>query len=228
MQKCIVQKAIVDLKSEPKEEAPLESQLLLGDPVYLIKEQGEWAYAAAPEQLRFRKELGWHPYPGWVEKAALTPVDTLPKLPSPPQLDRDKIIIDAHHFLGLPYLWGGRSKKAVDCSGLIHLLFRTQNICIPRDAHDQYLKSQKIDERELLPGDLLFFTPIDKPERVTHVLLYQDKESCIESASSGKGVRIFPLKFMAARIKKEGYHLGFGRWLRDCSQEHALEPRGQY
>lgn len=223
MRACLVQKAIVDLKSEPKEEAPLESQLLLEEPVFLIKEQGEWAYVAAPEQPRFRKELGWHPYPGWVKKTALTSVATFPKLPSfPPPLNRERIITEAHQFLGLPYLWGGRSKKAVDCSGLIHLLFRAQNICIPRDAHDQYLKCQKIKESELLPGDLLFFTPIDKPERVTHVLLYQDKESCIESSSSGKGVRIFPLKRMAARVNKDSYSLSFGRWRRDFSQEHAL------
>jgi hypothetical protein len=41
------------------------------------------------------------------------------------------------HFLGAPYLWGGRSPEGVDCSGLVQALARSQGLSLPRDSGDQ-------------------------------------------------------------------------------------------
>lgn len=188
----------------------LETQLLKNEPVVIHKEEEEWFYVAAPEQARFRKELGWHPYPGWMRRSAITLLPELP--PRPPvkaTLDRKRIITDAITYLGVPYLWGGRSKKGVDCSGLVNLLYRAQGILIPRDAQDQCLKSARIEHKDLLPGDLVFFTPQSKPERVTHVALYIDSHRCIEAPESGKLVSYLPSEKLAERTQK--YTLSYGK-----------------
>jgi len=65
----------------------------------------------------------------------------------------------AQEFLGVPYLWGGRSESGIDCSGLIQLVYLLHGVNIPRDASQQELffekKSDTIDDA--LPGDVFFF-----------------------------------------------------------------------
>lgn len=108
----------------------------------------------------------------------------------PKTLCRTTLVSEAKRFLGAPYLWGGRSFPlknsicSVDCSGLINLLYRAQGIIIPRNAHDQYLKSQPISS--LLPGDPLFLA---KEKRVSHVLLKLDDTTFLESPETGKNIR---------------------------------------
>jgi len=45
---------------------------------------------------------------------------------------------DLNIFLNSPYLWGGKTKFGIDCSGLSQIYFRTKNKFIDRDAKDQY------------------------------------------------------------------------------------------
>lgn len=116
--------------------------------------------------------------------------------PLPFSLSRDTLLQDAYSFLGMPYLWGGRGRfmrgaiSSVDCSGLINLLYRGQGVVIPRDAHDQYLKSRKIPPSSLLPGDTIYLAKKEKPERMTHVVLYLGGNRFLEAPESGKNVRI--------------------------------------
>ncbi len=84
-----------------------------------------------------------------------------------------KIVRTGRQFLGLPYLWGGTSSKAFDCSGFVQTVFKMNHIQLPRDANQMALWGRKIDPGEsfenLNPGDLLFFGP--KPGKITHVAL---------------------------------------------------------
>lgn len=75
----------------------------------------------------------------------------------------------AESFMGLRYLWGGTSTWGVDCSGLVHLSWRSQGVLLPRDAHEQadspLLEDVPLDD--VRPGDLYFFA---RPgERIYHV-----------------------------------------------------------
>ena len=43
----------------------------------------------------------------------------------------------AKRFLGIPYLWGGRSSFGFDCSGFTQMLLRARGVNMPRDADQQ-------------------------------------------------------------------------------------------
>lgn len=111
--------------------------------------------------------------------------------------DRYYLLKHACRFLGSPYLWGGRSafipsrnqKSSVDCSGFTQLLYRSQGVIIPRDAQDQYLQCKKIEFKDLLKADLIFTSERENPEIMTHVMLFNEGDSLIESCLTGGGVR---------------------------------------
>lgn len=100
------------------------------------------------------------------------------------------IMHQAGCFLQNPYLWGGRSafKKgghqmtSIDCSGLTNLLYRFQGIEIPRDAHDQRIKCQEIEFKDLQMADFVFTADIKRPERVSHVMLYKEGDVMLEAS----------------------------------------------
>jgi len=75
-------------------------------------------------------------------------------------------------FLGIPYLWGGRSSFGYDCSGFTQMLVRSRGINMPRDADLQaaWSGAEAIDRKDLRAGDLLFFgASVDK---VTHTGMF--------------------------------------------------------
>jgi len=106
------------------------------------------------------------------------------------------IISTAKLFLGVPYMWGGTSIKAVDCSGLARSVWFMNGLLLPRNAsqqakvgddidfHPDYSISETSEEFKaemkkrisyLKPGDLLFFgkrATADSKEKVSHVAIY--------------------------------------------------------
>lgn len=107
----------------------------------------------------------------------------LARLPDP-----DSIVNASLKLLGRPYLWGGTSTKAMDCSGFVQTVFRNNGYLLPRDASMQVSKGVEIDTsgflRNLRPGDLLFFGPRD--ERITHVGIYIGKLNFIHCSERVK------------------------------------------
>ncbi|CAN5422428.1 gamma-D-glutamyl-L-lysine dipeptidyl-peptidase [soil metagenome] len=83
--------------------------------------------------------------------------------------DADRLLEAARQFLGIRYLWGGTSAWGLDCSGLVHLTFRSFDVPLPRDAHDQAAAAQVHDVplADVRPGDLYFFARPGR--RIYHV-----------------------------------------------------------
>lgn len=105
------------------------------------------------------------------------------------QLNAENILKTAKTFLGIPYLWGGTSVKAVDCSGFTKSVYFLNGVLLPRDASQQVhvgeLVTDKVDFSKLQPGDLLFFGTKangNKKERATHVAIYLGDGEYIHSS----------------------------------------------
>jgi cell wall-associated NlpC family hydrolase len=78
----------------------------------------------------------------------------------------------ARRFLGLPYLWAGRSTFGFDCSGFTQMLVRSRGINMPRDADLQaaWTGVEPVERNHLKAGDLLFFGA--SPDKITHTAMY--------------------------------------------------------
>jgi cell wall-associated NlpC family hydrolase len=91
-------------------------------------------------------------------------------------------------FLGLPYLWGGRSSFGFDCSGFTQMLVRARGITMPRDADQQAAWSgvTPVERKDLQPGDLLFFGASAKS--IVHTGMYIGDGQFIQDTTNGHPV----------------------------------------
>ncbi len=101
---------------------------------------------------------------GWIQSGDVTAHPKLLTIPESIEL--------AKRFMGIPYLWGGRSSFGYDCSGFTQMLVRSRGINMPRDADVQASWSGvvQVDRKDLQPGDLLFFG--SSPQKITHTGMY--------------------------------------------------------
>lgn len=97
-----------------------------------------------------------------------------------PLQTKEEVVSTSLYFLGIPYVWGGTSSKGLDCSGLTKMVYFMHNIVLPRDASQQVLVGELVDDEgdfeKLELGDLVFFgekAVVDvSAERVVHVGIY--------------------------------------------------------
>lgn len=94
----------------------------------------------------------------------------------------------AKRFLGIPYLWGGRSSFGFDCSGFTQMLVRARGINMPRDADQQaaWKSASPVQRQALQPGDLLFFGA--SPKQITHTGMYIGDGQFIHDTTNGHPV----------------------------------------
>ena len=97
----------------------------------------------------------------------------------------DNLIIAGKRFLGFPYLWGGTSSKAMDCSGFVKTVYFLNGVVLERDASQQINHGKEIDissgYTNLQKGDLLYFGS-KQPYKVTHTGMYIGDSEFIHSS----------------------------------------------
>ncbi len=121
-------------------------------------------------------------------------------------------------WLDAPYAWGGRSAyqanlttglTSTDCSGFIHLLYCVLGINIPRNAHDQFLSCKPITGAELQLGNLIFQADVNKPDRMSHVMVYLGEDQFSDANLTDHKVvmttakRRFGKSFAAMQVQEE-------------------------
>jgi hypothetical protein len=146
---------LAPVRAEPRDDAEQVTQALRGEPLAVEETRSEWA--------RIRTA---YDYPGWIRETALggEPEGEWPGLPR-----GGDAIAEARAYLGVPYEWGGLTKRGIDCSGLVHIAYRRLGRVVPRDAHEQEAAAEPIEERYARPGDLVFLGP---PGRAHHVAFW--------------------------------------------------------
>jgi cell wall-associated NlpC family hydrolase len=100
------------------------------------------------------------------------------------------LVMNAMNFLGVPYRRGGTSAETgFDCSGFVRSMYeQTVGLVLPRRARDQAAATEKIDKKDLQPGDLVFFNTMKAS--FSHVGIYLGDNKFIHSPRSGEQVRI--------------------------------------
>ena len=93
--------------------------------------------------------------------------------------------------IGDMYLWGGTGPSRWDCSGLTQGAWAKAGVYLPHYSVAQYEQVRHIDEDELRPGDLIFWsTDPDDPGTIHHVALYLGNGRMVHAPRTGKPVQI--------------------------------------
>lgn len=108
-----------------------------------------------------------------------------------PKVKGKEIVSRAAKYKGVPYVFGGTTTKGFDCSGYVQHVFKDCKAKLPRLADEQALQGIFVTQKQLRPGDLVFFTTY--AAGASHVGIYAG-DGQFWSASSSKGVMLSSLK----------------------------------
>ena len=105
-----------------------------------------------------------------------------------------ELVVNAMGFMGVPYKRGGSSAESgFDCSGFVRAMYQqTVGLVLPRKAEQQAAATEKIEKRDLVPGDLVFFNTMRRT--FSHVGIYIGDGKFIHAPSAGKAVRVDDLR----------------------------------
>ncbi len=142
---------------------------------------------------------GWRSRRGTAPMRACTTAASSGPATSPP-LDavEPDVAATALRFLGVPYLWGGRSSLGLDCSGLVQTALAAAGIAAPRDSDQQEAALGEAvpvaaDLAGLRRGDLVFWRG--------HVGMMLDETRLIHANGHHMAVAVEPLAEAQARIR---------------------------
>lgn len=133
------------------------------------------------------------PFPGAPSPSTSTP-EPLPGVPpalaTPGVLPTAPgVVATALTLRGTPYRDGGSEPSAgFDCSGFVQWVFAQHGTALPRDVKHQFDTGEKIDARDLKPGDLVFFETVSRGP--SHVGIAIGGDEFVHAPSSTGVVRI--------------------------------------
>jgi cell wall-associated NlpC family hydrolase len=110
------------------------------------------------------------------------------------QFDRDWVSV-GEHYLGLPYVWGGRGHGGIDCSGLVQVALARCGLPVPRDTDLQRegVGQPIAQDAPLRRGDLVFFPG--------HVGMMADESRLLHANAFWMATVIEPLADVVDRLK---------------------------
>ena len=119
--------------------------------------------------------------------------------------ERDRFAPDfvtvAEAFIGVPYVWGGKTRLGVDCSGLLQLAMHAAGLACPRDSDMQQAEVGSVvsvagDLGGLMRGDLVFWAG--------HIGIMLDAVRLLHANAHHMAVAVEPIQVAADRIARSG------------------------
>lgn len=108
-------------------------------------------------------------------------------------IDKKDLFDKISNWLGTPYLFGGTTDRAIDCSAFVLTMFKdAAGIHLPRTAAEQFTIGAKVKREELQFGDLIFFHT-RRHAYISHVGIYLG-DNLFAHASSRYGVTVSSLE----------------------------------
>ncbi len=168
---------------------------------HFVSEMATYIYAQPDMKSEVRLRL-----PFWAQVKVLGQEALFSRLPEGyvfsahiSQVQAVDYVAVAARFLGVPYLWGGRSSLGIDCSGLAQMVLNAAGQTAPRDSGPQAnsIGTPVPLGTSLQRGDLVFWKG--------HVGLMQDANILLHATAFSMSVIIEPLATTVARVKAQGY-----------------------
>ena len=204
MEKGICNVSVAPLRAENSHQSEMVSQLLYGEKVEIIEENGSFS----------KIKMDFDDYEGWVDAKQISKIPEEDFVQKTAQIltedfkvfnfKEGKILLSigseivsdeeqtlreatgkslsdtAQRFLNVPYLWSGRSFFGIDCSGFTQLVFKVHGIKLPRDAYQQAEMGNVLDfVEESEPGDLAFFE--NQEGKISHVGIMLEDQKIIHA-----------------------------------------------
>ncbi len=124
----------------------------------------------------------------------------------PGMIENPRVIHLFEDWKGTPYRYGGSSRKGIDCSGFVSMLYDSvYQVMLSGGSADIFRKVVPVEKTALKEGDLIFFKI--RKKRISHVGLYLSNDKFIHATTRG-GVMISDLNEPYYRR----YYYKSGRW----------------
>ncbi len=103
-----------------------------------------------------------------------------------------RIIAYAKKFIGVKYVYGGKSPSGFDCSGYVGYVFKNFGVSLNSSASSMYSNGTKVSKTALRAGDLLFFDASSRKSAgaIDHVGIYLGNNQFIHASTSNGKVLI--------------------------------------
>jgi cell wall-associated NlpC family hydrolase len=155
--------------------APAIEALSFGCRVAVTRQDGDWMLLASG---------------GYVPTRHLAAIETM---------EPDFVAV-AERFIGVPYLWGGKTSLGLDCSGLVQVALAAGGIACPRDSDMQERSLGTAIAPDHLAGlrrgDLVFWDG--------HVAILRDGQTLVHANAFHMAVAVEPVAEAVRRIAAAG------------------------